>query len=181
MNQRQLLERVLLAMIGFGLIMLMVPFFSGEEEDTGSGYPLMDVDVSRLAPGSAMQIFWMDRPLLVLRRTPAMLESLRRPAQALADPWSKHSQQPGAAKNVYRSLTPEYLVVLAACNKGAVEYRQAELLGLEFPQGALVCRSNRSVYDLAGRVLAAMPEQDNLEVPTYRFVDDTVIRLGELP
>jgi ubiquinol-cytochrome c reductase iron-sulfur subunit len=181
MSQRQILERLLLLMIGFGLVMFMVPFFSDEEQGTEPAYPVMDVDVSRLAPGSAMQLVWVEQPLLVLRRTPAMLEGLRRPTQVLVDPWSKYSQQPDAAKNVYRSVTPEYLVVSAVCNKGTVDYRQPELMGRAYPHGALVCRGNGGVYDLAGRVLDGMPDQNNLEVPAYRFVDDTVIRLGELP
>jgi ubiquinol-cytochrome c reductase iron-sulfur subunit len=181
MNQRQLLERLLMAMIGFGLIMLMIPFFSSEEQRTETAYPVMDIDVSGLAPGDTLQLTWDDRPILVLRRTPAMLEGLRRPEQVLADPWSKQSRQPAAAKNVYRSLRPEYLIVESTCDGGTVEYWHAAMLGQRFPQGALVCVGNDSVYDLAGRVLSHMPDKHNLMVPPYQFVEEQVIRLGELP
>ncbi|MGD8743409.1 MAG: hypothetical protein PVH46_08280 [Granulosicoccaceae bacterium] len=181
MKQRQILERLLMAMIGFGLIMFMIPFFSNEEQDTESLYPVVDVDVSGLAPGDTLQLTWDDRPVLVLRRTPAMLEGLRSPGQLLADPWSKHSQQPAAAKNVYRSLVPEYLVVLSPCNEGTVEYRPSAIMEQQYPHGALVCSGTDSIYDLAGRVLEGMPDKHNLAVPVYRVIGDAVLRFGELP
>ena len=181
MSRRQLLERVLIALLGFGLVMVMVPFFvGGEEEQVDSGAQL-DVDLSRLPPGKALVLIHEGQALLILHRTPAMLEGLRQPHHPLADPWSQRSQQPAYFGNVYRSQRPDFLVVDARCDGGNVEYRDRNLLGSSFPDGALVCTASNNYYDLAGRVLDGSSSQLNLAVPVYRFLNATTLRIGEAP
>jgi ubiquinol-cytochrome c reductase iron-sulfur subunit len=48
-------------------------------------------------------------------------------------------------------------------------------------QGGYFCPCHGSRYDLAGRVFQNVPAPYNLPVPPYRFVSDTVIRVGENP
>lgn len=43
------------------------------------------------------------------------------------------------------------------------------------------CPCHGSRYDLAGRVFKNVPAPYNLPVPPYRFVKDTLLRVGENP
>ncbi|OZA97906.1 MAG: ubiquinol-cytochrome c reductase iron-sulfur subunit, partial [Thiotrichales bacterium 34-46-19] len=39
------------------------------------------------------------------------------------------------------------------------------------------CHGSR--FDMAGRVYKAVPAPTNLEVPPYRFLSETMVRIGE--
>ena len=41
------------------------------------------------------------------------------------------------------------------------------------------CPCHGSKFDLAGRVVKGVPAPDNLPVPPYRFVSDTILVIGE--
>ena len=47
--------------------------------------------------------------------------------------------------------------------------------------GPEVSSARATGYDLAGRVFKGVPAPYNLPVPPYRFLTDTVIRIGENP
>ena len=51
----------------------------------------------------------------------------------------------------------------------------------QYWQGGYFCPCHGSRYDLSGRVFQNVPAPYNLPVPPYRFVSDTVIRIGENP
>jgi ubiquinol-cytochrome c reductase iron-sulfur subunit len=46
--------------------------------------------------------------------------------------------------------------------------------------GGFYCPCHGSRYDLAGRVYKFMPAPLNLPVPPYYYVNDSVLRVGEL-
>lgn len=72
----------------------------------------------KLEPAQQLTIKWRGKPIWVLRRTEAMLARLKAPAfrDQLRDPDSEvASQQPAYARNEFRSIKPEYLVVVGLC------------------------------------------------------------------
>src|SRR5688572_994606 len=80
-----------------------------------AGAPV-EVDITNLQVGRLDVKEWRGKPVWILRRTPAMLDSLKRVEPALADPQSSvESQQPEYAKNETRSIKPEVLVVVGIC------------------------------------------------------------------
>lgn len=145
------------------------------------------LDLGGIKPGQNVQVTWRGQPVFVLRRTDAMLRRLREHelTQRLADPKSESRQQPAYADNWHRSIKPEYLVVVGICTHlGCIpDYRPkvgAADLGPNWP-GGYFCPCHGSKYDLAGRVYQGVPAPLNLPVPPYRYVGNSMLRIGENP
>ncbi len=170
-----------------GAIFVAVPFvssFQPSERARAAGAPI-DIDISKMQPGQMLTVGWRGKPVWVVRRTPEMLDKLLTMSDYLADPLSKASSQPEYAVNEFRSLNPEYLVLIGICTHlgCAPMYRPA----VNSPdmsanwKGGFFCPCHGSIFDLAGRVFKGAPAPTNLEVPPYFFVSDATIRIGEDP
>ena len=162
-----------------------VPFVASmmpSERAKAAGAPV-EVDVSGLEPGQKMIVEWRGKPVWVVRRTPEMLKTIEADEDRVADPDSKRSQQPEYAKNDFRSLKPEYLIVVGICTHlgcSPVDRLQAqpEPFAADW-RGGFYCPCHGSLFDLAGRVYKNKPAPDNLPVPPYKFLSDTKIVIGE--
>jgi ubiquinol-cytochrome c reductase iron-sulfur subunit len=162
-----------------------VPFVASmlpSERAKAAGAPV-EVDVSKLGPGQKMVVEWRGKPVWVVRRTPEMLKAVQIDDALVADPESKRSVQPPYAKNEFRSLKPEYLVLVGICTH--LGCSPVDRLTPE-PQpfaadwhGGFYCPCHGSLFDLAGRVYKNKPAPDNLTVPPYKFVSDTTLVIGE--
>ncbi|MFY9972209.1 MAG: ubiquinol-cytochrome c reductase iron-sulfur subunit [Roseiarcus sp.] len=147
----------------------------------------VDIDVSQIQEGQRLVTLWAARPVFVVRRPKAALDTLRDPKliSQLRDPNSDNWQQPEYARNWSRSIKPEFLVLVGICTHlGCVP--------LFDPQpdpsnpapdwlGGFFCPCHGSKYDLAGRVFQGVPAPYNLPVPPYHFADDKTLRVGENP
>lgn len=147
----------------------------------------VDVDVSKIAPGQNVIVPWRSRPIFILNRPPKLLETLRSQALValLSDPDSKQHQQPPYAQNWHRSIKPEFLALVGICTHlgcipQAFVQASATTPTANWP-GGYFCPCHGSKYDLAGRVYKGVPAPLNLPVPPYRFLGDTVLRIGENP
>jgi ubiquinol-cytochrome c reductase iron-sulfur subunit len=148
-----------------------------------AGAPV-EVDVSKLEPGQLITITWREKPVWVLRRTQEQLAILPTLNPELKDPDSEQPQQLARYRNGYRSIEPEYLVVVAICTHlGCVPTYRPQIappdLGLSW-EGGFFCQCHGSRYDLAGRVFNGSPARLNLPVPPYYYVSDTVLRIGAI-
>lgn len=169
---------------GAGVVAAVVPFVESMEPSAkaqAAGAPV-EVDISKLGPGELMTVEWRGKPIWILHRTPHMLEALKEVRDQLKDPDSKQSIQPDFAKNEYRSLKPEYLVVIGICTHLGCSptFRPDEAppdLGPQW-KGGYFCPCHGSRFDLAGRVLKGSPAPTNLVVPPYRFLSDTRLLVG---
>jgi len=149
-----------------------------------AGAPV-EVDVSRIEPGQLLTVEWRGKPVWVLRRTPEMLESLEQVTPLLADPDSTvETQQPEYARNEYRSIRPEILVLVGICTHlGCSPDKRLEPgaesgLGAEWP-GGFFCPCHGSKFDLAGRVYRNVPAPTNMVVPPHVYLSDTRLLVGE--
>jgi ubiquinol-cytochrome c reductase iron-sulfur subunit len=168
---------------GVGAACALTPFISSwlpSAEAKAAGAPVQ-VDLSRIEPGQQVTVEWRGRPVWIIRRTKEMLAQLGGHDARLRDPNSFVEQQPDYAKNQYRSINPEYLVLIGICTHLGCVPKYTPLtneLGNYWP-GGFYCPCHGSIFDLAGRVFKDVPAPINLEVPPYQFISETVIVIGQ--
>jgi ubiquinol-cytochrome c reductase iron-sulfur subunit len=171
---------------GAGAAALVVPFvasFGPSERARAAGAPV-SVDVAGMAPGEMKRVEWRGQPVWVLRRTPEMLESLKKTTPLVADPNSQRTAYPtpAYAQNEWRSIKPEYLVAVGICTHLGCSPVGPLAAGANATLGdvpGFLCPCHGSTFDLAGRVFKNKPAPDNLPVPPYKFLSETSVLVGE--
>jgi ubiquinol-cytochrome c reductase iron-sulfur subunit len=117
-----------------------------------------------------------------VRRTPELLATLAAHEDQLGDPNSDEEQQPEYAKNQYRSLKDEYLVLVGICTHlGCSPQHLVDGNFSQYAEGiaeGFFCPCHGSKFDMAGRVFAGVPAPSNLVVPPHQYVDDNTIIIG---
>ena len=169
---------------GAGLAASAVPFVASlapSERARALGAPV-EVELQGLLPGELRIVEWRGKPMFVLRRSQAMLDSLTRNDDLLADPPSRRSIQPGYASNAVRSVRPEIVVLEAVCTHlGCIPtFRPAPGapdIDASWP-GGFFCPCHGSKFDFAGRVFKSVPAPTNLTVPPYQFASDSKLLIG---
>lgn len=165
-----------------GVAVPFVKSWNPSAKAKAAGAPVK-VDISKLEPGGRIIAEWRSKPVWVVRRTEETLVDLAKVEGSLRDPNSEQQQQPDYAKNQYRSLRPEILVLVGLCTHlgCAPSYRPevgaADLGGDEW-LGGFYCPCHGSKFDLSGRVYQGVPAPTNLVVPPYMFESDNVIVVG---
>jgi len=186
-KRRRLLIGLTTVAGGIGAAYVAVPFIRSMQPSAktqAAGAPLK-VDLGTLKPGQLMTTEWRGKPIWVLRRTPAMLETLEDPGliASLRDPDSKNeSQQPAYARNSVRSVKQEFYVCIALCTHlGCIPSFRPEPgahdVGSDW-QGGFFCPCHGSRFDLAGRVFKHVPAPTNLVIPPHRFIDEHTLEIG---
>ncbi|MGI9311197.1 MAG: ubiquinol-cytochrome c reductase iron-sulfur subunit [bacterium] len=168
---------------GVGLVgtaAMLVPFagsMAPSEKAKAAGAPV-EVDISEIAPGRQITVEWRGKPVWIIGRSQQDLDFLGSLADTLADPDSDAAQQPKYARNPYRSIKREVLVLVGICTHlGCSPKFRPELTA--DADGAFLCACHGSRFDLAGRVYRNVPAPTNLVVPPHRYLSDHVILIGE--
>lgn len=184
-SKRQFLTSALSVVGAVGAGYLAVPFLSQMQPSAkamAAGAPV-EVDLSKMEPGQLIRVAWRGKPVWILNRTPEVLETLGTLDSKLADPNSNESLQPVYTKNALRAIKPEIFVAIGLCTHlGCSPTFRPEIapsdLGNDW-KGGFFCPCHGSWFDLAGRVFRGVPAPTNLEIPPYRYVNDTLIIVGE--
>jgi ubiquinol-cytochrome c reductase iron-sulfur subunit len=169
---------------GIGAACALTPFVSSwmpSAKAKAAGAPV-EVDLTKLEPGQQVTVEWRGKPVWIIRRSEEMIKQIKDDDPRLRDPDSAVvEQQPEYAQNKYRSIKPEYLVLVGICTHlGCIPKYNPDKKELgEDWTGGFYCPCHGSSFDLAGRVFKNVPAPINLEVPPYRFVSDHVIIIGE--
>ena len=150
-----------------------------------AGAPV-EVPIDKIEPGQQITVEWRGKPVWVLRRTPEMLDIIKKNAAAdfLVDPESKGAKQPPYVKGPERSIKPEVFIAEGVCTHLGCsptlkkEIGAASDMGGDWP-GGYYCPCHNSRFDLAARVFKGSPAPTNLKVPPHRLVGDTAIVIGE--
>lgn len=165
---------------------VLVPFVSTmlpSERAKAAGAPV-EVDISKLEPGQMVTVEWRGKPVWIINRTQAMLDTLPQLDGEVADPQSDRKQQPEYCKNEHRSIKPEILVTVGICTHLGCSPTSKFKPGVDEGmtpdwKGGFLCPCHGSTFDLAGRVFKAKPAPTNLEIPPHMYLSDTRILIGE--
>lgn len=145
-----------------------------------------EVDLSAVEVGQAIKVFWQGKPVFIRRRTPAEIEEAEAtPLSALIDDNARNANVAAGADATDDARTtsadgaakPEWLVLVGVCTHlGCIPLgtSSGENKG---DYGGWFCPCHGSHYDTAGRIRKG-PAPENLPVPPFEFVSDTLVRIG---
>lgn len=170
---------------GVGAIAVATPFVMSlwpSEGAKAAGAPV-EVDTGKIEPGMKINVKWRGKPIWLLNRTAAMLATLPKMDDRVADPKSSVPHQPPYCKNETRSIKPNLWVAIGICTHlGCSPTFRPEVapadLGPEW-LGGFFCPCHQSKFDLAGRVFKGVPAPTNLVIPPYKYLSDTLVVIGE--
>lgn len=185
LTRRRFLSVATSATAAVGAVFVAVPFVASWKPSARAralGAPV-EVDISKLEDGALMKVTWRGSPVSILRRSSEMLDRMVKSDVDLRDPDSEADQQPDYARNEFRSINPDVLVIVSSCTHlGCVPTSRFEVapadLGADWV-GGFFCPCHGSKFDLSGRVFSGVPAPTNLVVPPYRYVDDNILLIGE--
>lgn len=127
-----------------------------------------EVDLSPIEVGQSITVIWQQKPVFVRRRTAEEIKIAEQtPVADLPDPQT----------DAERVIKPEWLIVVGVCTHlGCIPLGQRPTE----PRGdwnGWFCPCHGSHYDTSGRIRKG-PAPENLLVPKYEFLDDTLIKIG---
>jgi ubiquinol-cytochrome c reductase iron-sulfur subunit len=125
----------------------------------------IDVDLSGIEPGRTMVVKWRGKPVFITNRTEDKIqEAQKTPLKELKDP----EEDSARVKEGHE----QWLVTIGICTHlGCVP------IANKGDYDGWFCPCHGSHYDSSGRIRRG-PAPLNLEVPPYKFLSDTKIRIG---
>lgn len=125
----------------------------------------VEVDISSIPPGESKTIKWRGKPVFLRHLTQEELDNVNgQDIGALRD------AQPHMER--VDSTNPAFVVMMGVCTHlGCVPIANAGLWNGYF------CPCHGSHYDASGRIMQG-PAPLNLEIPSYRFADETTLVVG---
>jgi len=162
-----------------GAVALAWPFIDQMRPDASTlALATIEVDVSSLQPGMSLTAKWRGKPVFIRNRTPEEIEAAKAvPLEELKDPVARNANLPAAAPATDADRTAgegkeNWIVMIGSCTHlGCVP------LGQQGDFGGWFCPCHGSHYDTAGRIRKG-PAPENLAVPVFSFISDTVVRIG---
>ena len=129
-----------------------------------AGAPI-EVDLTPIAQGQDIKVFWRGKPIYIMNRTKKQIEEARSVAvDSLRDPQTDQSRVKEGHDN--------WLVVIGICTHlGCIP------IAHEGNYDGFFCPCHGSQYDTSGRIRQGLAPA-NLPVPPYQFVSDTKIQIG---
>lgn len=130
----------------------------------------IEIDLTKIELGQQLKVLWRGKPVFVRYRTPAEIaEAEAVPLDDLKDPQTDDARLVAGPDG---KLKPQYLVMVGVCTHfGCVPVGEAG------EYDGWYCPCHGSHYDTSGRIRKG-PAPTNLEVPTYSYVSDTIIKVG---
>jgi len=129
-----------------------------------AGAPI-EVDLTPIAEGQDIKVFWRGKPIYISHRTKKQIEEARAvPVSSLPDPQTDESR--------VKAGHDQWLVVIGICTHlGCIP------IAHEGNYDGFFCPCHGSQYDSSGRIRQG-PAPLNLAVPPYQFVSDSKIQIG---
>ena len=125
----------------------------------------IEVDLTPIADGQVIKVFWRGKPIYVNHRSKKQIEEAQNVDVAkLPDPQADSARvKPGHE---------QWQVLIGICTHlGCIP------IAHQGPYDGYFCPCHGSVYDTSGRIRQG-PAPLNLALPPYEFLSDTKIRIG---
>ena len=150
-----------------GAAAVLVPLIAQMNPDASTiaaGAPI-EVDLTPIAQGQDIKVFWRGKPIYIMNRTKKQIEEARSVAvSSLPDPQSDQAR--------VKEGHDQWLVVIGICTHlGCIP------IAHEGNYDGFFCPCHGSIYDTSGRIRQG-PAPLNLALPPYEFLSDTKIRIG---
>tara|TARA_B100001123_G_scaffold446213_1_gene599922 strand:- start:122 stop:781 length:660 start_codon:yes stop_codon:yes gene_type:complete len=168
-NRRDFLYLSSLTIGGVGVATFMWPFIKSMNpaEDT-LALGTTEVDLSNIGEGQSITVKWRGKPIFIRKRTPQEIKDANKiDIAALRDPEA----------DTDRVKKPEWLILEGVCTHlGCVPLGQ-KTTDLKGEYNGWFCPCHGSHYDSSGRIRKG-PAPENLAVPPYEFISDTLLKIG---
>jgi ubiquinol-cytochrome c reductase iron-sulfur subunit len=184
LEKRQFLITATACTGAVGVAAVAVPFVGSmlpSERAKAAGAPV-EVDISKIEPGTFMTAEWRGKPVWIISRTPEQTAELAKHNDQLSDPnCDVVSQQPAYCKNSHRSIKENISVVVGICThlgcSPTAKLQAGGDMGSNWT-GGFFCPCHGSKFDLAGRVFKGSPAPTNLVVPPHQYLSDATLLIG---
>ncbi len=184
LEKRQFLITATACTGAVGAAAVAVPFVGSmmpSERAKAAGAPV-EVDISKIEPGTIMTAEWRGKPVWIINRTSEQTAELAKHNDQLSDPNCEvASQQPAYCKNSHRSIKENISVVVGICThlgcSPTAKLQAGGDMGVNWT-GGFFCPCHGSKFDLAGRVFKGSPAPTNLVVPPHQYLTDTTLLIG---
>jgi ubiquinol-cytochrome c reductase iron-sulfur subunit len=142
----------------------LVAQLNPDASTVAAGAPI-EVDLSPIADGQDIKVFWRGKPIYIMHRTAKQIKEAQSVNVAsLPDP------QPDSAR--VKEGHDQWLVVIGICTHlGCIP------IAHEGNYDGFFCPCHGSQYDSSGRIRQG-PAPLNLPIPPYAFVSDSKIKIG---
>ena len=117
-GRRKFLAGTTAVLGGIGVVVTAIPFIESWEPSARakSAAAPVSIDIGKVESGQMIRYAWRGLPVFVVNRTRQQLAGLPAQDSRLKDPKSQNTdQQPTYCQNEYRSIKPEWLVVVGIC------------------------------------------------------------------
>jgi ubiquinol-cytochrome c reductase iron-sulfur subunit len=150
-----------------GVAAVVWPFVAQMNPDASTiaaGAPV-EVDLTPIAEGQVIKVFWRGKPIFISHRTKKEIEEAR-----AVNPASLPDPEPDEKR--VKAGHDQWQILIGICTHlGCIPIaRQGQYNGY-------FCPCHGSQYDTSGRIRSG-PAPANLPLPPYEFVSDTRIRIG---
>ena len=127
-----------------------------------------EIDLSSMEEGQAITVQWRGKPVFVRYRTAEEIKKARAVSlEEMRDPELDEE----------RVINEKYIVLVGVCTHlGCVPLGQKSG-DVKGQYGGWFCPCHGSHYDHSGRIRKG-PAPTNLEVPNYKFLSDSIIKIG---
>jgi len=147
-----------------GALVPLIAQMNPDASTIAAGAPI-EVDLSPIAEGQVIKVFWRGKPIYINHRTKKQIEEAQNVNLAdLPDP------QPDSAR--VKEGHGQWQVLIGICTHlGCIP------IAHQGRYDGYFCPCHGSVYDTSGRIRQG-PAPANLALPPYAFLSDTKIRIG---
>ena len=168
-TRRDFLLHTTIAMGVVGAGMMVWPLISSlnPAADTLS-LSSIEFSLAGIAEGQRIKVLWRGKPVFVAHRSATEIAEARKVNLAeLRDPQSDE----------VRAQKPEFLILVGVCTHLGCIPQGTAATEVRGELGGWFCPCHGSVYDTSGRIRRG-PAPLNLEVPPYKFINDSTVRIG---